>query len=209
MTLFSIKTLLKSSFPSGYSFVRCIVQIFFRHGLHFTSKVDLEDQFFSPDFGKSQYFFSKNTSRYVVSLFEKYKNICCLCTPRLAHEWNQCGKTVRLLDIDERFSSIYGYQYFDLRNPVLIRDSFDLIITDPPFSLTAVQILLAIEKAALQSPNVTLAIFFPLDREKELLNAFQNWKLQRMQLEKLKWNNIKSRYNDHYGLYINEPQPGT
>jgi len=172
-------------------------------GLYFTNKVRREDFFLKPDFSMNQFFFNKSTAGFLVATFDRYNDICCLCTPRLAHEWFERGRTVALLDIDERFSYLPGYTYFELRNPIKLTKEFDLIIADPPFSMTAYEIRRAIDVITSQRFEITLCIIFPIDRENELLTAFSEWNLRHVPFQNLQWNNIKSSYHNLYRFYSN------
>jgi hypothetical protein len=193
----------KQSFPKLFRIVKRCIRIFFHRELYYTSKVTDNDFFVEPDFKKGQYFFSQQTARYIVSLLSSYNNICCLCTPRLAFEWSSQKKNVRLLDIDNRFSQIPGFHYFDLKNPEVMHEGYDIIIADPPFGFTGDELLSAINSVAFNSKKVVLCLIFPIEREKELFGVFKEWKLNRVPVESLKWNNIKNKYNELYGFYSN------
>jgi len=191
--------------PKLYCFIKSIANHLGFMGLYFTKKVSREDFFVKPDFSLDQFYFNKKTARFMVSMFNHYNNICCLCTPRLAHEWFEGGRTVTLLDIDERFTYLPGYRYYDLRNPIKLPMIFDLIIVDPPFFLTAHEIHKAIDAIASQSLETTLYLIFPIERENELFAAFSEWNLSRIPLQNLQWNNIKMSYHSLYGFYSNRP----
>jgi len=190
--------------PRSYQIIKGIASKIGVKGLYYTERVDNDDFFISPDFNYNQFFFDKSTARYLVDLLIEYDKICCLCTPRLAYEWFERGKIVTLLDIDKRFSYIPGYQYYDLKNPAKLNKEYELIIIDPPFSLGAQEIRKAVDAITSESSlQLKLFIFFPLDREKELITAFSEWNLQRIILRNLKWNNIRGSYNNQYGVYSN------
>lgn len=70
----------------------------------FEFMVDPIDQFVSPDFTLSQFFFTQQTAVALVRALDVYANPCCLCTPRLAAEWARQGRRVTLLDIDPKFA---------------------------------------------------------------------------------------------------------
>src|SRR5450432_1332102 len=76
-----------------------------------------EDFFVTPDFNLGQFFYTRDTARRLADWLGGYRNPCCLCTPRLAAEWSARGRTVRLLDYDQRFEVLPGYRHFDLLKP--------------------------------------------------------------------------------------------
>lgn len=201
MVIYRLKQKLKIFAPSLFTTLKHAAKKFIPNGLAHTDNVKAEDFFVQPDFQKSQYFFSKNTTESLTSLFDPFNKICCLCTPRLADEWSKRGKIVTLLDFDARFKFIPGYQQYDLRSPRRLSADFDFLIADPPFSFSASEIRQAVNAVLSASKNPKLCIFFPLEREKELHASFREWRLQRIHQD-LNWNNIKTNYNKSYGLFL-------
>jgi hypothetical protein len=203
MILDKIKNRIKLSLPGLYRFIKNIAGIFGFRSIYFTKKVSREDFFVKPDFDLNQFFFNKSTADFMVSLFDHYNDICCLCTPRLAHEWFERGRTVTLLDIDERFAYLPGYRYYDLRNPINLSAVFDVIIVDPPFFMAAHELRKAIDLIASPCLQTTLCLIYPVEREEELLAVFKEWNLQRTPLQNLQWNNIKGAGHSLNGFYCN------
>lgn len=172
--------------------------------LHYTDKVSKQDYFVQPNFELHQFFFSKSTAELLVNHFDSYKKICCLCTPRLAHEWwHDRQRIVTVLDIDDRFNYMPGYQYFDLKNPVELKMEFDLVIADPPFALLVDELRKSLYSVTAHSPEATICIIFPIAKEERLFAAFKDLQLQRVSFPNLRWNNLKNVYNHLFGFYSN------
>ena len=87
-----------------------------------------------------QFFWTKKTvGKLMKSIgFASYE-CCCLTTPSLAHAYHAKGEERTLLDIDDRFQYLPGYQYYDVRVPYYTGNSdgsdFNMIVLDPPFIL--------------------------------------------------------------------------
>ena len=82
---------------------------------------------------REQYFFDPPTLTRLADFAQTFARPCCLCAPMVARELAGRGVTVRLLDTDERFASLPGYQHYDLYRPAWLDETFDLILCDPPF----------------------------------------------------------------------------
>ena len=80
-----------------------------------------------------QYFFTEATVGYLSKLAMEFDNVCCICCPSVGKKLEELGANVTILDIDERFSNLSGFKYWDIKSPEYIPDEFDLIIMDPPF----------------------------------------------------------------------------
>jgi hypothetical protein len=66
------------------------------------------------------------------------------------------------------------------------------------------QINQAVSAVASSSPGVSVAIFFPVGNEHDLLAAFNRYNLKRIRIKNLRWNNVKEKYCDIVGLYATE-----
>src|SRR5690242_2685130 len=99
----------------------------------FTPSVAADDVFVQPDFNLGQFFYTGETARRLADALDSYERPCCLCTPRLATEWHQRGRLVRLLDYDLRFNSLPGFRHFDLLKPEPLDEDFDVVVFDPIF----------------------------------------------------------------------------
>ncbi|MGD8974276.1 MAG: hypothetical protein PVJ56_13335, partial [Desulfobacterales bacterium] len=80
-------------------------------------KFFVNDKFVPPILGLSQYFFTSECVDFLIDKLDKFENPCCVGTPRLAKGWLDRGRTVRLLDIDKRFSSLPGFICYDISKP--------------------------------------------------------------------------------------------
>jgi hypothetical protein len=169
----------------------------------FDAHVDEEDRFLPPNFDLGQFFFSKRTAGELVERLDRYRSPCCVCTPRLAWEWGQRGRSVRLLELDARFATLPGFRRFDLLSPAAMDEAYDMIIVDPIF-ISAFTLRRALDRVAGASVVDELALFviFPVEREKELRTAFDRFQLHRLPFT-LKHNNVKSSAQDRFALYGN------
>lgn len=164
-----------------------------------------EDRFLKPNFRLGQFFFTADTARRLAQALDGHANPCCLCTPRLAHEWQQRGRSVRLLDCDPHFQSIGRFQRFDLRQPQPLGEEFDVVVADPPFLFAP---LLARAVRALISPSSESKLYmtFPVEREPELLSAFADYELQPLDFP-MRWCNIRPAFQGDFRLYGRHPLP--
>ena len=89
-----------------------------------------------------QYFYSKNTIDHLMNSIiasvaapeELEYKLCLLCVPSLAKSfYEKYGLSITLLEIDDRFSDLPGYKYFDLNEPMAFENKFEFIVFDPPF----------------------------------------------------------------------------
>ena len=92
-----------------------------------------------------QYFFDDRTLDQLDDFASAWDSPCCICTPMLGKRLVERGASVTILDIDERFKTLNGFQLFDIYRPEWIDQKFDLIICDPPFfSVSLSQLFTAI-----------------------------------------------------------------
>ncbi len=80
-----------------------------------------------------QYFFDQSTVEKLAGFVSTFESPCCLCAPSLGKKLAELGVDVAVLDIDERFQGVRGFQHWDIYKPTWINRTFDLIICDPPF----------------------------------------------------------------------------
>lgn len=126
-----------------------------------------------------QYFFDSTTLRILSTFVGQWAAPCCICAPRLAETITADGKSVALLDIDERFRSVEGFRYFDLMNPEWIDTEFDLIVCDPPFfNVPLRQMFVAMRMLAHNNFEQPLLISYLSRRSSAVLNAFQPFSLR-------------------------------
>ena len=82
---------------------------------------------------RQQYFFSPPTVQVLAEIVASKAHPCCLCVPTVAEALQARGRTVRLLELDARFSALPGFVAWDLYQPRRLSETFDLILCDPPF----------------------------------------------------------------------------
>lgn len=139
---------------------------------------------------------------------------CCLCTPTLAEAWWIEGESASLLDIDERFRYLPKYRYFDLRYPDQTqlepdRDSWRVIVFDPPFFYISLEMLFkAVEYICDgRTDRTKLLIGFLKREEKLLLEVFKAFNLKRTNFS-LEYAHVKPNKWVNYALYSNVDIPG-
>jgi hypothetical protein len=162
-----------------------------------------EDRFVEPDFDLGQIFFTAETARKLAEALDGYANPCCLCTPRLAHEWQRRGRSVRLLDWDPRFESVGRFHRFDVLHPQPVGEEFDVVMADTRFFSAP---LLARAVRTLISPRSEAGLYmtFPVKREAELLSAFADFELQPLAFP-IRWCNVRPAFQGQFRLYGRHP----
>ncbi|MEO1088757.1 MAG: hypothetical protein AAFY88_31385 [Acidobacteriota bacterium] len=80
-----------------------------------------------------QYFFDGPTLSQLSSLLGQWQAPCCICAPKVGEALVRAGRSVTILDIDERFDALPGFRHFDIARPEWLADRFDVILCDPPF----------------------------------------------------------------------------
>ncbi|MFQ5795457.1 MAG: protein-lysine N-methyltransferase [Candidatus Bipolaricaulia bacterium] len=169
----------------------------------FTEEVARENQFVEPNFKLGQFFFDKRTAVVLVDVLDTYQNPCCLCTPRLAQEWMDRGRIVRLLDIDRRFQYLPGYRFYNFKRPTTLHEEFDVIICDPP-RFSAAKLKISVDILTKNIQDQALFILFPVSRESKLLHAFSDYNLQPTEFP-IAHNNVKKEHAHLFKLYGNRP----
>jgi hypothetical protein len=97
----------------------------------------------------------------------------------LGKELAKRGVSVAILDIDERFSDLPGFQKFDLYRPHWIGDKYDLIICDPPFwNVKLSQLFTAIRLLAQHDYQQPLLVSYSARRDANLIGVFWQFGLK-------------------------------
>lgn len=138
----------------------------------------VSDKIITPDYAFQQYFFTKECVRFLVDRLDPFSNPCCVGTPSLAKEWLERGRTVRLLDVDKRFSFLPGYMYYDLANPELLDEKFDLIIMDPTFGRGEGVLLKAINILSQNDHSQKILLVYMSSHDISILEIFKDYKLK-------------------------------
>lgn len=126
-----------------------------------------------------QYFFDAPTLAWFVAQLEAFDHPCCLCTPTLGRALAQRGKAISLLDIDERFVDVTGFQHFDLTAPRWLGKTFGAIVCDPPFfNVSLHQLVQAVRLLSQHNVEQPLFMTYLKRREAAFLRAFQAFRLR-------------------------------
>src|SRR4051812_1271623 len=82
---------------------------------------------------REQYFFDQPTIDALADLVGAFERPCVLCAPMVGKEASRRKRPVRILDVDERFAAVPGFQRWDIYRPTHVEETFDLILCDPHF----------------------------------------------------------------------------
>jgi hypothetical protein len=127
---------------------------------------------------REQYFFDEPTIGRLVDVLVSYRQICTLCAPLLGKALAARGQAVTILDIDERFSNVPGFQCWDLQRPTRLAQRFDLIICDPPFfTVSLSRIFRALRVLAQERFDQALLVAYLCRRESAVLGTFRPFAL--------------------------------
>lgn len=125
-----------------------------------------------------QYFFDQATLEHLADFVQSFSRPCCLCAPLLGKTLTDRGVAVKILDIDERFASLPGFQRYNIYRPIWIEDEFDFILCDPPFyNVSLSQLFTAIRKLAHFNYQQPLLISYLKRRTANLLGTFRPFNL--------------------------------
>lgn len=125
-----------------------------------------------------QYFFNQPTLDQLADFVQCFSHPCCLCVPLLGKTLAERGVKVKVLDIDERFASVPGFEAYDIYRPAWIEEEFDLIICDPPFySVSLSQLFTAIWKLAHFNYRQSLLVSYLKRRAANILGTFRPFHL--------------------------------
>jgi hypothetical protein len=72
-----------------------------------------------------QYFFTPHTLDCLARFLETYPKVAVLCAPMLGRTLVERGRRVRILDIDDRFTSVDGFQHWNIHRPERLDERFD------------------------------------------------------------------------------------
>lgn len=140
-------------------------------------RFSLKKQFLLPDWSIAQYFFTDDCARDLVCKLNRFANPCCLCTPMIGKIWQEMGRVVRILDIDERLNFLTGFKKFDIRRPEPLNESFDVILVDPPLDLELEVVLDAVNTVTRKRYETNLAILHETNTANSLLKHFEPYRL--------------------------------
>ncbi|CAB9530917.1 Probable N6-adenine methyltransferase [Seminavis robusta] len=124
-----------------------------------------------------QFFYDKVTCRQLYQLVDRYEKPLLVCNPSLAVQAEKNNRPYMLLDRDERFSFLSGYQRFDLTAPFLVtRYDYDAVFIDPPFAnVTPKQLATCLKRMAPTQSHAAVPVYigYNAKRETELVRAFE------------------------------------
>jgi len=110
------------------------------------SKIDIRDCIYLSMIAinnnkKERYFWTQKTIHKLATFLESYNNPCLVYCPMLGQELERRNIECTILDEDKRFSSINGYQYFNIQEPKFneINQPYDIIVVNPPFYSITIQ----------------------------------------------------------------------
>lgn len=119
-----------------------------------------------------QCFFDRETLVTLADWLERFKQPCLLCAPMLGWELHRRGRSVRVLDIDERFADLPGFRRWNLRRPEFTGEKYDLVLCDPPFfGVSLQQLNQALRVLCGYDPNRLVAVTYLVRRERAFLSA--------------------------------------
>lgn len=128
---------------------------------------------------REQYFFDPATITHLADFMQGFARPCCLCTPMVGRELVWRGVAVTILDSDERFADLPGFQLYDLYRPIWLGQVFDLILCDPPFfNVSLSQLFQAIRLLSRYDTSQPLLICYLKRREANLRGTFAAFNLQ-------------------------------
>jgi hypothetical protein len=126
-----------------------------------------------------QFFWDEPTVQHLADVAARFEWPCALCTPFLGVELEKRAFPARVLDSDERFSGVAGFEPYDLRRPRFLNEDFGAIFCDPPFwNVSLRELLSAIRVLSRYDSGQKLAICFPTRRSAALLRVFAEFELQ-------------------------------
>ena len=125
-----------------------------------------------------QYFFNQSTLERLANFVKQFSQPCCLCAPLLGKTLAEQGVSVKILDIDERFASVPGFQRYDIYRPIWIDEEFDLILCDPPFyNVSLSQLFTAIRQLAHYNYDQLLLVSYLQRRAANIMGTFSRFNL--------------------------------
>lgn len=106
-----------------------------------------------PDRQIEQYWWTPETVDEFVKLVDPYTSVACLGAPSLGLAIPQ---KATILDIDKRLARKKNFVYFDMKHPTHVGRYFDLIVADPPYSVSGKELALVV--SVMSGPDTKLLI---------------------------------------------------
>ena len=122
---------------------------------------------------REQYFFDEATLDHLAAYVASWPSPCCLCAPLLGKRLVELGVDVAILDVDERFSDVPGFQRFDVYRPGWLGREFGLVVCDPPFfTISLSQLFAAIRVVSRNDFRQPLLVSYLSRRSSAILGTF-------------------------------------
>ena len=154
-----------------------------------------------------QYFWTSKTVKDLLKACEYITNTCCFTTPSLAHGFYQNGRNEKLLDIDERFKYLPRFEKFDIKNPHLLDEEFNIIVIDPPFfNISTQELFEATNKITNCNYSTNIIIAYLVRFEYALLETFKLYGISETNLTP-EYAHIKSNKWRNFKIYSNIDLP--
>lgn len=126
-----------------------------------------------------QYFFDKPTLDHLSEMLLPHRAVCVLCAPLLGRAIVERGHPATILDIDERFADVQGYQRYDIFRPHHLDTQFDVVFCDPPFfNASLSQVFRAIRMLAHHDWSQRIGLTYLARRETAVLGTFARFGLK-------------------------------
>ncbi|HEX8237689.1 MAG TPA: hypothetical protein VF600_17150 [Abditibacteriaceae bacterium] len=127
---------------------------------------------------QEQYFFDVATREHLAEFVRNFPNPCCLCAPLLGQALVERGVSTTILDTDDRFSSVAGFQHYDLYRPAPLQQTFGLIVCDPPFfKVSLSQLFQAVRLLSQFDYTQPLLICYLRRRTSNIMGTFSRFNL--------------------------------
>ncbi|MEL6613290.1 MAG: hypothetical protein AAFQ53_14415, partial [Bacteroidota bacterium] len=121
-------------------------------------------------------FLRRHTRDALADALAAYGYVCCLCAPTLAETLVKRGQQVTLLDLDERFAHVPGFQRYDLTKPEWLESEFDVIVCDPPFfTVSLTQLRQALATLSHHRTEVPVLVSYLTRRDRKILTNFAEY----------------------------------
>jgi hypothetical protein len=126
-----------------------------------------------------QYFFTPETLKALCRFLQRYDRVCTLCAPMLGRALADEGRSVLVLDVDERFSRANGYLFWDIHRPERLTQTYDIIVCDPPFfNVSLSRLFRAIRVLAHERFDQPLLLSYLRRRSQAALGTFSPFALE-------------------------------
>jgi hypothetical protein len=130
-------------------------------------------QYVEEQHAREQYFFDPETLKKLADFVARFERPCCLCAPMIGRELQRRRRSVRVLDVDERFIDLPGFVRWDLFRPTHLNEEFDLICCDPPFfNVSLSQLFKGIRLLCSFDLTRKVMISYPVRRRDAILSVF-------------------------------------